>query len=66
VDKLHGSLGKIMGVSDNGEQVLVTLRFKDREVILPVVEDFIDKVDEEKKVLYFNAPEGLIDVYLEE
>ena len=66
VDKVHGSLGNILGVSDNGEQALVTLNYKNREVILPVVEDFIEKVDEENKILYFNAPDGLIDVYLED
>ncbi len=66
VDKQLGSLGKILSVSDNGEQSLVTVSYKDREVILPIVEDFIEKVDEENQVLYFNAPEGLIDLYLEE
>jgi 16S rRNA processing protein RimM len=66
VDKQLGSLGKILSVSDNGEQPLVTVSYKDREIILPIVEDFIEKVDEENQVLYFNAPEGLIDLYLEE
>ena len=66
IDKQLGSLGKILSVSDNGEQALVTVSYKDREIILPVVEDFIEKVDEENKVLYFNSPEGLIDLYLEE
>jgi hypothetical protein len=30
------------------------------------VEDFVERVDEEAKKLFFNAPEGLIEVYLEE
>jgi 16S rRNA processing protein RimM len=64
VDAELGSLGKVEGVSDNGQQILLSLTYKQREIILPLVEAFIEKVDEEKKILYFRAPEGLIDVYL--
>jgi 16S rRNA processing protein RimM len=64
-DKTHGSLGKITGVSDNGQQVLVTLVYKGKEVILPLVEEFIESVDEAGKRILFDAPDGLIDLYLE-
>lgn len=65
LDKQHGSLGLVSAVSDNGSQVLLSLRYKEKEVILPLVEEFIEQVDEESKKIYFNAPEGLIDLYLE-
>lgn len=64
VDRTFGSLGRIVDVTDNGAQTLVSLNYKGREVILPMVEAFIEKVDEELRVISFNAPEGLIDVYL--
>lgn len=64
IDSHFGSLGNIEEISDNGSQVLVSLNYKGREVILPLVDEFIVKVDEEAKKLFFNAPEGLIDVYL--
>lgn len=66
IDKNHGSLGNISGVSDNGHQVLLSIAYKGKEVLLPLVEDFIEKVDEEGKKLFFNAPEGLIDLYIAE
>lgn len=66
IDKTYGSLGTVFSVSDNGHQVLVSLKFKEKEVILPLVDDFIEKIDETEKKLFFNAPEGLIDVYLDE
>jgi 16S rRNA processing protein RimM len=66
IDKNFGSLGEISGMSDNGQQVLLSIRYKGKEVILPLVDDFIEKIDEEGKKIYFNAPEGLIEVYLEE
>lgn len=64
IDKQYGSLGIITSSSDNGSQELINLLFKGKEIILPLVDDFIESVDEEAKKLYFNAPEGLIDVYL--
>ncbi len=66
IDKQHGSLGKVLSVSDNGSQVLWHFNIKGKEVILPMVEDFIESMDEREKKILYNAPEGLIDVYLEE
>jgi len=64
IDSRHGSLGQIREVSDNGVQLLVTIDFKGQEIILPLVEDFIERIDEAEKKLFFKAPEGLIDMYL--
>lgn len=66
IDKQHGAIGTIGAVSDNGQQVLLSVQYKGKEVLLPLVEDFVEKIDEEAKKLYFNAPEGLIDLYLNE
>lgn len=65
IDKTRGLIGKIISVTDNGHQVLITVDHKGTEVILPLVEEFIERVDDAAKTVYFNAPEGLIDVYLE-
>jgi len=64
IDKIHGSIGAVTGMSDNGRQVLLSVQYKEKEVLLPLVEEFIEKVDEEGRKLYFNAPEGLIDLYI--
>lgn len=66
IDKQYGSLGIITSSSDNGSQELINLSYKGKEVILPLVDDFIESIDEETQKLYFNAPEGLIDLYLDE
>lgn len=64
IDNKHGVLGTVFNVSDNGHQELLSIMYKEKEIILPLVEDFIEKIDENEKKLFFNAPEGLIDVYL--
>ncbi len=65
IDKNFGSLGKVTDVNDNGVQLLVSLIYKEKEIILPLVEEFIQSIDETEKKIHFNAPEGLIELYLE-
>ena len=64
IDKNFGSLGNITGVSDNGVQLLISIIYKGKEIILPFAEEFIEKINKKAKKIRFNAPEGLIDVYL--
>jgi 16S rRNA processing protein RimM len=66
IDKEHGSLGIVTGSSTNGSQDLLSFEYRGREVILPLAEEFIEKIDEATKKIWFNAPDGLIDIYLEE
>ncbi len=66
VDARHGVLGLITEVSDNGQQVLLNVNHKGKDVMLPLVEEFIDRVDEVQKKLFYKAPEGLIELYLGE
>jgi len=65
IDKTLGSLGKITNVSHNGLQDLIVLVYQGREVILPLVEEFVEKIDEENRTIFYNAPRGLVEVYLE-
>lgn len=65
VDKHFGSLGTIKEITDNGVQTLVSIIYKEKEVILPMVEEFIENIDETKRKIFYNAPEGLINVYLD-
>jgi 16S rRNA processing protein RimM len=64
IEKKLGSLGKITEVNDNGAQILVSIIYKEKEVILPLVEDLIESVDQQEKKIVYNAPEGLIEMYL--
>ncbi|MBK9283333.1 MAG: hypothetical protein IPM51_03345 [Sphingobacteriaceae bacterium] len=65
IDNVHGSLGPVLEIEDNGAQLLMHLTYRNHQVILPLVEDFIEKTDEKNKQIYYNAPEGLIAIYLE-
>ena len=64
IDHLHGNLGKIIEVNTNAHQILVTINYNTKEIILPLVEDLIEKIDEEQKQIFYKSPEGLIDIYI--
>jgi 16S rRNA processing protein RimM len=64
IDAIHGNLGKVIEVMDNGHQLLVTINYKEKEIILPLVEDLIEKINEDTKQIFYKSPEGLIDIYI--
>ena len=66
VDKIKGALGNITQIYETGNQDLIAMQFKEKEILIPLVDDFILQVDRNQKILEVNLPEGLIDIYLEE
>jgi 16S rRNA processing protein RimM len=64
IDEQYGSLGNITAASDNGTQLLVTVIFRQKEIILPLADELISSIDEDKRVIHYSSPEGLIDMYL--
>ena len=66
MDARLGSLGAVNDIFDNGQQVLLSLEYKGKEVLLPLVEEFIERVDEGKKQIFYKGPEGLVELYLDE
>jgi 16S rRNA processing protein RimM len=66
VDAAHGEIGTIQFVNDQTMQALFFIDFNGKEIIIPVNDRFIQKVDKDKHIIYFQTPEGLIDMYLED
>ena len=66
IDQNRGELGKITQIYETGNQDLIAMQFQGKEVLIPLVDDFILNINREKNTLEVNLPEGLIDIYLEE
>lgn len=65
IEKTHGDIGKIIDIDDKTDNVIMTIAHPSgSEIILPFNEDLIEEIDDDKKTISFNAPEGLIDMYL--
>jgi len=64
VDTENGALGIIEEIYSAGTQDLISMKYKEKEVLLPVSDEIVLRADHAKKVVYVKLPEGLLDVYL--
>ena len=64
VDDEKGELGPIADVIEYPTQAILQV-FKDKkEILIPILDEVIQKVDRKAKKLFIKAPEGLIEMYL--
>ena len=66
VDSIKGLIGTIKYINDNTAQTLIVIENENKEVLIPMNDDIIDSVNKSDKKIYITAPEGLIDLYLNE
>lgn len=65
VDEEKGDIGIIQTVIDYPAQPLFQIMKDGVEILVPVIDPVIKKVDRENKTIYIKAPNGLIDLYLQ-
>jgi len=63
-DVNHGTIGVITGVNDRTSQPLFEINANGTAIFIPMIDDFIVKVDRKQKTILVKTPEGLIDLYL--
>lgn len=65
-DENLGEIGQVITVYDAGPQDLLAIDHKNKEVLLPINDKTVIKVDKNKKKIFVNMPDGLLDIYLSE
>ncbi|MFZ4399854.1 MAG: ribosome maturation factor RimM [Bacteroidales bacterium] len=66
IDNIKGNIGKIEKIMDHPAQpILQVLNNNGKEILIPVADDIIKNVDRKNKQIIIQAPDGLIDLYLE-
>ncbi|HWZ22734.1 MAG TPA: ribosome maturation factor RimM [Cytophagaceae bacterium] len=63
-DKTLGLLGKITDVYALPGQDVLSMDYKQKEILIPASEELITKVEKSKKVVHIEIPEGLLEIYL--
>lgn len=63
-DQRLGNIGKIVSINDSSAQPLFEILQGDIEILVPMIDDFIVKIDRTNKKVVLNTPEGLIEMYL--
>lgn len=64
IDTEFDNIGIIQEVMDGHAQDLFRILKDQKEILIPVLDDFIVSIDREKKEILLNAPEGIIEFYL--
>ncbi len=57
-------LGEIIEVIEQPHQILCVILYKGKEAMVPVHEENLLKINQQKKQVFVDIPEGLLDVYL--
>lgn len=67
MDAEKGALGVLREIMDNGPQpVLCIDHASGKEILMPLIDNFLERVERSERRLYVRAPEGLVDFYLEQ
>ncbi len=64
VDANYGMVGTIDGINDKTAQPLFEVSNGDKEIFIPMIDEFIKKVDRENSIIEVETPSGLIELYL--
>ncbi|MDO8953139.1 MAG: hypothetical protein Q7U86_10975, partial [Draconibacterium sp.] len=61
VDEKLGEIGIIDQIDNYSGNIVFTVNFKEKELLVPFNEDFLLEIDKQNKVIKLTLPEGLLD-----
>ncbi|WP_242084161.1 ribosome maturation factor RimM [Aestuariivivens sediminis] len=62
MDKNYGHVGMIKSINDSSAQALFEIESNGKQILIPMNDEFILKVDRNTKTILVETPEGLIDL----
>ena len=61
--KLDPAVKKLIeDIEEYPQQEMAVLKYKEKTILIPLIESFIEREDEANKRIYINLPEGLLDL----
>lgn len=63
-DKRLGIVGEIQSINDSSAQPLFEVLNDGVEILIPMIDHFLVKIDRENRKVVMDLPEGLIEMYL--
>ena len=62
----NNKLGAVESVIEQPQQIVLQLTMQNKEVLIPVNESTLRKIDRKKKEVHVSLPDGLLEIYLGE
>lgn len=63
-DAVHGEIGEIEYINDQTPQHLFVINNNSKEILVPVNDDFISKLDRVNKTIEMSLPDGFLEIYI--
>jgi 16S rRNA processing protein RimM len=63
IDGKLGELGKVVNILSMGPQDIMTVDYRGTEILVPINDQTVYRVDKKKEWVYVNLPDGLLDIY---
>lgn len=63
-DQRLGVFGKIVSINDTSAQPLFEVLNGNVEILIPMIDQFLVKIDRDNKKVVMDLPEGLVEMYL--
>lgn len=61
-DEILGKIGKVTAIDESTINTLFVVKQKENEILIPANEDMITNINQEKRIITFRLPEGLINL----
>jgi len=65
IDENYGEIGVLEHINDKAPQPLFEIKNEEKDIFIPMIDNFIKKIDRKNKQIILKTPEGLINLYLE-
>lgn len=66
IDAVKGNIGEIFNVLEFPQQAVLEIKnAQEKEILIPITDQIIKTVNRAEKTIEIDAPEGLIDIYLD-
>ncbi len=63
-DEIVGELGTVKAVHTLPAQNVIAVEYQNREVLIPITDHIVLKVDKDAKIISVKMPEGLLEIYM--
>jgi 16S rRNA processing protein RimM len=64
IDAEKGDIGLVSGILETAQHPVLEIDQDDKQILVPWVDAIVKDIDDEKRVIQIEAPDGLIDLYI--
>lgn len=64
IDEVFGEIGEIIEIIEYPQQEMASILYKEKEILIPLNNDFIKEINEAEKKMIMSLPAGVVEVQL--